>query len=131
LLEAVVMAHHGAGAILSLIADGARPPARLAAPRRSRRPLREAARVAHNWENVRRLMWDMVGIVRTDERLGTADERLRRLRVEIEHDFAGFRLTPDLVELRNLALVAQLIVRSALWRRESRGLHYNLDHPRR
>jgi L-aspartate oxidase len=131
LLEAVVMAHHGAGAILSLIEDGARPPARLAAKARGRRPLREAAGIAHNWENVRRLMWDMVGIVRTDERLASAEDRLRRMRVEIERDFAAVRLTPDLVELRNLALVAQLIVRSARWRRESRGLHYNLDHPRR
>ena len=131
LLEAVVMAHHGAGAILALIADGKRPPARLATAERGRRPLREAARTSHNWENVRRLMWDMVGIVRTDERLATAEERLRRLRVDIERDFATFRPTPDLVELRNLGLVAQLIVRSARWRRESRGLHYNLDHPRR
>jgi L-aspartate oxidase len=131
LLEAVVMAHHAAGSIETLLADGEKPPARHARVAHGQKPQREAARLAHNWEAVRRLMWDLVGIVRTDERLATAEERLRGLRAEIEREFTTYRLTADIVELRNLALVAQLIVRSARWRQESRGLHFNLDHPRR
>jgi L-aspartate oxidase len=90
----------------------------------------EAATLAHNWEAVRRLMWDMVGIVRTDERLTAAAHELARIRPDIERDYHRYRLSADLVELRNLALVADLIVRSARRRQESRGLHYNLDHPR-
>jgi L-aspartate oxidase len=131
LLEAVVMAHHAAGAIADLLADGDRPPERRAPTEHGHKPLREAARLAHNWENVRRLMWDLVGIVRTDDRLATAEARLVALREEIEREFATYRLTADFVELRNLAQVAHLIVRSARWRKESRGLHFNLDHPRR
>ena len=68
--------------------------------------------------------------MRTDARLAVAEARLSLMGAEIEHDFRRLRVTPDLVELRNIALVAQLIVRSARLRRESRGLHYNLDHPR-
>jgi L-aspartate oxidase len=131
LLEAVVMAHHASGAIERLLADGETPPRRKSSAAHGHKPLREVARLAHNWEAVRRLMWDLVGIVRTDERLATAEERLRVVREEIEREFRTYRLGADLVELRNLSLVAHLIVRSARWRKESRGLHYNLDHPRR
>jgi L-aspartate oxidase len=75
-------------------------------------------------------MWDLVGIVRSDQRLAVAAERLDVMGGQVELDFRRLRMTPDLIELRNIALVAQLIVRSARRRRESRGLHYNLDHPR-
>ena len=84
----------------------------------------------HNWDAVRRSMWDLVGIVRTDARLATASLRMALLRQQIEDDYHALRLQPDLIELRNLALVGSLIVEAARRRRESRGLHYNLDHPR-
>jgi L-aspartate oxidase len=75
-------------------------------------------------------MWDLVGIVRSDQRLAFAARRLALLREEIEHDYRRLRLSSDLIELRNIALVGSLIVESARRRRESRGLHFNLDHPR-
>ena len=75
-------------------------------------------------------MWDLVGIVRTDQRLALAARHLAVLREESEQAFNTLRLTPDLIELRNIALLGSLIVRCAQARRESRGLHYNLDHPR-
>ena len=131
LLEALVFADRAAG----LVREESAPPRSLprVPPWRIGRAVdaSEAVMVAHNWDEIRRLMWNYVGIVRSDKRLARAERRLRNLRKEIDEYYWNFIITADLIELRNLATVASLIVRSARRRKESRGLHYSLDYPKK
>lgn len=132
LLEAVVYAHRAAQRVPKILAKLRNLPD--CGPIQAWKTggaaiLEEGILVNHNWDGIRRLMWDYVGIVRGTKRLQLMRERLDWLLKEIKAHFYDYLLTPDLVELRNLAVVAELIVHSASWRKESRGLHYTLDYP--
>lgn len=129
LLEALVVAHRAADVALQQRSKLPAPPAALPAweSGNASNP-DELVVVTHNWDEIRRLMWDYVGIVRTDKRLLRARARIQNLQREINQFYWDYKVTPDLIELRNLALVAELIIESALQRKESRGLHYTLDY---
>jgi L-aspartate oxidase len=127
LLECVVL---GRTCALRITADGPRAPEMLPAWDESKvEDADEQVVIAHNWDELRLLMWNYVGIVRTTKRLERALHRIKLLRDEIEDYYANFRVNRDLLELRNLVVCAELIVRSALRRHESRGLHYSRDFP--
>ena len=128
LLEAMVCAHRAAGKIISQ----PQPHSDLSIPAWQSGQATNADElvvVAHNWDEIRRLMWDYVGIVRTNKRLQRAQKRIANLQEEIHDYYWNFFVTGDLLELRNIATVAELIVNCALQRHESRGLNYNLDFP--
>jgi L-aspartate oxidase len=131
LLEGLVFGRRAALRAIGDLADAGGPPPRIPDwnPGDALDPS-EGVVVAHNWDEVRRLMWNYVGIVRTHKRLDRARTRIATLRSEIRDYYWQYKVSPDLVELRNLADVAMLIVECARQRKESRGLHYVLDHPK-
>ena len=131
LLEAVVFAHRGALWLRGHL-DEIRQVRRISVENwrtGGARVLDESILIKHNWDQVRQLMWDYVGIVRRQKRLDLMQTRLSWMLKEIKEHFYDYLLTADLVELRNLAVVADLIVKSANLRKESRGLHYTVDFP--
>jgi L-aspartate oxidase len=128
LLEALVCAHRAAQRVL----EHPLPPVDFTIPGwqsgKATNPDEQVV-ISHNWDEIRRLMWDYVGIVRSNKRLQRARARIANLQEEIQQYYWDFIVTSDLLELRNIALVAEIIVASALLRPESRGLNYNLDYP--
>jgi L-aspartate oxidase len=129
LLECLVFAERASEDILSKINTIAPPPQLHLWDESQVIDSDEEVVVSHNWDELRRFMWDYVGIVRSDKRLYRALNRVELLKKEITEYYSHFRVTSDLLELRNLVIVAELIIRCALLRKESRGLHYTLDYP--
>jgi L-aspartate oxidase len=129
LLECFVFGRAASDHISSHI-DAVEPPA--AVPEWDESKVTEADEdvvIAHNWDELRRFMWDYVGIVRTVKRLQRASHRVQMLKKEIAEFYSNYQISNDLLELRNLVVIAELIIRSAMERKESRGLHYMLDYP--
>ena len=132
LLEAVVFAHRAAekiGQEAALLDEPIVEPSPWDEGRVE--AVKEAVIIDHDWDAARRIMWDYVGIVRNDERLGLAAERIGQLKSTVESLYWGSRLTQDLLELRNIILVGELVIRSARQRHESRGLHFTESYPER
>lgn len=131
LLECLVFAHSAAADIAASLQRVAAP---LDAPPWDESQVTDSDEdvvIAHNWDELRRFMWDYVGIVRTDKRLQRALHRAHLLQEEIREYYGNYKVSNDLLELRNLAMVAELMIRCAISRKESRGLHYTLDYPER
>jgi len=133
LLEALVFSHQAARSAKEIL-PGLKKPTDADVPEWN--PLgatdsTEMVVVSHNWDEIRRCMWNYVGIVRSDRRLTRAQSRIDLIKQEIEEYYWNFLVTSDLLELRNIATVADIIIKCALSRKESRGLHYTLDYPRR
>jgi L-aspartate oxidase len=132
LLESMVYADAAATASLARLREGAGAAAQVPPWQEfGATESHEAVVITQNWDEIRRFMWNYVGIVRSDRRLARARHRIELLQEEITEYYWNFRLTPDLVELRNLATVAELVITCAERRGESRGLHYTVDHPER
>jgi L-aspartate oxidase len=129
LLECIVYAESAAKDIAATLAGVAAPAPAAAWDESQVTDSDEDVVISHNWDELRRFMWDYVGIVRTNKRLQRASHRVQLLQAEIAEYYGNYKVGNDLLELRNLAMVAELMIRCAISRRESRGLHYTLDYP--
>jgi len=129
LLECLVYAQASAKAINKLIASISAPDFIADWDESRVNSSDEDVVISHNWDEMRRFMWDYVGIVRTDKRLQRAKHRIKLLQSEIQEYYSNYKISRDLLELRNLATVSELIIRCAQQRKESRGLHYTVDYP--
>ena len=129
LLECIVYAESAAKDIASKLSQLPQPSAAPAWDESQVTDSDEDVVISHNWDELRRFMWDYVGIVRTNKRLERALHRVTLLQSEIAEYYGNYKVGNDLLELRNLAMVAELMIRCAIERRESRGLHYTLDYP--
>ena len=130
LLECVVFAQSAAEHILANLSTVDTPPPLPAWDESRVSNSDEEVVITHNWHELRLFMWDFVGIVRTTKRLERALHRVELLQREIQEYYRHFRVSNNLLELRNLTMVAELIIRCAMARKESRGLHYTLDYPK-
>jgi L-aspartate oxidase len=133
LLEALVYAHNAADKAIEEVETGdfASVPAPPDWDETSTTDSDEMIMISHNWDEIRRLMWNYVGIVRSDKRLERAQRRIEIIQKEIHEYYWNFKVVSDLIELRNIATVAELIIRCAIHRKESRGLHYTIQYPHR
>jgi L-aspartate oxidase len=129
LLECIVYAESAASDIAETLSRSPRPEPAAPWDESQVTDSDEDVVISHNWDELRRFMWDYVGIVRTNKRLQRALHRVELLQTEIAEYYGNYKVGNDLLELRNLAMVAELMIRCAISRKESRGLHYTLDYP--